>query len=163
MDIKSSMKGQYHAGIAMLRQCVERCPEDLWTAGRNPRFFWHIAYHGIFYTHLYLVQRESDFVPWTKHREESTNLWEEAPVATPYSKDEILDYIDQVDGIVDSVVDGLDLSTEESGFHWYKSINKLDHELMNIRHLQGHVGQLSEILFNQGYDTDWVAIRPRRT
>jgi hypothetical protein len=27
---------------------------------------------------------------------------------------------------------------------------------MNLRHLQGHVGQLSELLMAKGIDTDWI-------
>jgi len=46
----------------------------------------------------------------------------------------------------------------ESGFSWY-SIPKLDHQLLNLRHLQGHVGQLSELVMATGADLTWVAIR----
>ncbi len=38
---------------------------------------------------------------------------------------------------------------------------------MSLRHIQGHVGQLSELLMAHGIDTDWVSkadsyARPRR-
>jgi hypothetical protein len=36
-------------------------------------------------------------------------------------------------------------------------MSKLSHELMNLRHTQGHVGQLSELLMARGIDTGWVA------
>src|SRR5580658_6594217 len=79
MNIKSALKGQYHAGLAMLRQCVERCPADVWTSGTHPRTFWRIAYHAIFYTHLYLGQNEQAFRQWEKHRD-CGGLWAEPPV-----------------------------------------------------------------------------------
>ena len=36
-------------------------------------------------------------------------------------------------------------------------MSKLSHELMNLRHTQGHVGQLSELLMARGIDTDWTS------
>ncbi len=36
-------------------------------------------------------------------------------------------------------------------------MSKLSHQLMNLRHRQGHIGQLSELLMARGIDTDWVA------
>ena len=39
---------------------------------------------------------------------------------------------------------------------WYPGMAKLSHELMNLRHLQGHVGQLSELLLARGIETDWI-------
>jgi len=36
-------------------------------------------------------------------------------------------------------------------------MSKLSHQIMNLRHIQGHVGQLSELLMAKGIDTDWTA------
>jgi hypothetical protein len=155
MDVKAALKQQYHAGLAMLRQAVERCPGEVWTSGTHPRTFWRIAYHGAFYTHLYLQQNEDAFRPWEKHRE-CTGLWEDPEEPEPYTKAEILDYIDRIAASVDATVDGLDLDSESTGFPWYKNMTKLSHQLMNLRHLQGHVGQLSEILMMHAIDIDWA-------
>ena len=59
--------------------------------------------------------------------------------------------------MIDPTVDQLDLASDETGFSWYKNMSKLSHQLMNLRHMQGHVGQLSELLMARGIDTDWVA------
>ena len=45
MELRTALKEQYHAGLTMLRQCVEQCPDDLWTSGAHPRPFWRIAFH----------------------------------------------------------------------------------------------------------------------
>jgi len=63
MDIQSALKSQYHAPLAMLKQAVERCPDDLWTAPGEPSPFWQVAYHTLFFTHLYLQQDEKAFGP----------------------------------------------------------------------------------------------------
>ena len=156
------MKGQYHAGLAMLRETIEKCPEDLWVGGTHPRNTWRIAYHVIFYTHLYLQVNEAAFVPWSKNSTTCRVLWddegEKAPVETPFSKAELLEYVDLVDAGVDAWVDLIDLESLDPGFSWY-SIPKLDHQILNIRHLQGHMGQLSELVLATGVDLRWISTR----
>jgi hypothetical protein len=75
---------------------------------------------------------------------------------TPLTRQEVRDYIAYIQGLIDSTIDQLDLDSDETGFPWYPNMSKLSHELMNLRHIQGHVGQLSELLMMRGIDTDWV-------
>lgn len=161
MELKSALKGQYLAALAMLRETIEKCPDDVWIGGEHPRNFWRIAYHAVFYTHLYLQQTEADFVPWSKHRPNVRILWvdeEPPPVEEPYSKSEVIEYIGHVESNLPGWIEVLDLESHESGFSWY-SIPKLDHQILNVRHLGGHVGQLSELVMAKGIDLDWVSIR----
>ncbi|MFW5839379.1 MAG: DinB family protein [Planctomycetota bacterium] len=163
MDLRSAMKRQYHAALRTLRKGIELCPEPLWLDQENhPSSFWQIAYHAVFYTDLYSLQRDEDFQPWEKHREEYQFLQEVPPddrpprLGEPYSKQEVLDYLEIVDGRIDSVVEGLDLETDDCGFWWY-DMPKLDHELMNIRHTQHHAAQLADRLERAtGRSIDWV-------
>lgn len=176
MDIKTTLKEQYHAGLAMLAQCVERCPDDLWispsrTDGDGDRIvtrsFWRIAFHSVYFTHLYLGQTIDDFVPWPGRRrgyfeEMWRQPWDIEPYefpeeAEPTTRKDILDYIAWVHSVLDPTIDGLDLDSDESGIPWYKNFSKLSHELLTLRHLQGHVGQLSELLMARGIDTDWIS------
>lgn len=162
MDIRAALKRQYRAGLRMLRQAVEVCPAELWVSGHHPRNYWRIAYHGVFYCDLYLQPTADAFVRWEKDQDTSAALWGEPPVLEPYSQVDILDYIDRVEAEVDAAVDLLDSDSPDSGFPWYPGMPKLDHQILNIRHLQGHVGQLSELLMANGIDTDWMSTWPRR-
>jgi hypothetical protein len=48
----------------------------------------------------------------------------------------------------------------ESGFHWLP-FNKLELQFYNIRHLQQHVGELSEQLSDKtGLEIRWVKATP---
>lgn len=150
----------------MLRQCVVLCPEDLWTAGRHPRTYWRIAFHATFFTQLYLGQDQASFQTWPGRRPDLQRLWEAPDEIEPYempegvppcTRGEIINYIDFVDGLVDSCLDSLDLDTDKSGFAWYPRTPKLAHLILNIRHVQGHVGQLSELLMARDIDIDWVS------
>jgi hypothetical protein len=161
MELRQALKEQYHAGLAMLAECVEKCPEETWIEGEDLRTFWRIAYHAAFFTHLYLGQKEEAFQPWPGRREgipqpgdvdEDLSEWAEI-----YPRDEILDYLRFIDGRVDPTLDRLDLDSDETGFSWYPDMSKLSHQIMSLRHLQGHVGQLSELLMAKGIDTDWIS------
>ncbi|MBV6491483.1 MAG: DinB family protein [Fimbriimonadaceae bacterium] len=182
MPIRSALKEQYHAALAMMEDCVAKCPDDLWTAPSRSdpyedapgrcctRSFWRIAFHGIYFTHLYMGQSVEDFEPPTNLlmgvREDFKGLWDkswdldpfEIPEGVePVSREEMIQYLRWVDSRVDPTLDGLDLDSQESGIPWYKKFPKLNHELLTLRHLQGHVGQLSELLMAREIDSDWVS------
>lgn len=162
MDVRSALKSQYRGGLEMLRQCIDRCPDYLWQSGTYPRTFDRIATHAVFFTDLYMRQNEAAHEDWqdiTPGR--YADLDEDASGGTHIERQHLLDYLEYVYGEVDRVVDGLDLDTEDPGFYWYKNISKMEHQLMNLRHLQGHVGQLSELLMAHGIEIDWIAKHPR--
>jgi hypothetical protein len=157
MHTKEVIKSQYRASLAMLRQAVEKCPEELWedTSYVNP--FWHVAFHVLFYTHFYLGPTEADFVPWVKHRDEIVSL--ETPVMelTPYSKADMLEYIAHCLEQVEQQVDAMDLEAE-SGFYWLP-FDKLELQFYNIRHVMQHTGELCERLGAHGeIEVGWVGM-----
>lgn len=173
MDVKQALKEQYHGGLAMFAQAVLLCPDDLWIAanvcGDLDRPFWRIALHCAYYTHLYMGQGVGAFASPEPtaigRRKDFDRMWTppfevepfELPAVTQTcSKGDVLEYIGWIDEATDKTVDGLDLDSDDNGFPWYKNMNKLSHELMNLRHLQGHVGQLSELLMARGIDIDWA-------
>lgn len=144
MDVRAALKCQYHAALAMLKQAIEKCPDDLWT-GDNAVPFWRVAYHTLFFTHLYLQPDVKTFRPWEHHREECKSLGSAGcpPKAVEaYTKAQMLDYWRLCDAMVDGDVDRLDLNARECGFPWYR-LPKLDHQINNIRHIQHHAALLS--------------------
>jgi hypothetical protein len=172
MELRQALKEQYHAGLAMLAECVEKCPPDLWIEGEPPRPFWRIVWHTVYFTHNYLVQNEEAFnasaFDWPPSVRATLGVsdtqkaidvepYELSESVTPLTPREVGDYIAYVRGLVDTTVDALDLDSLHTGFSWYPNMTKLSHVLMNLRHLQGHVGQLSELLMARSIDTDWIA------
>ena len=165
MDIRTDLKEQYHAALGMLADCVERCPDDLWISGTDWRTFWRIAFHTAYFTHLYLGQDRAAFQSWPASPERYNMLWGQGGEVEPYElpmeievlrRKDALGYIAFIDSLVDPTLDSLDLDAAETGFEWYTGMSKLSHELMNLRHIQGHVGQLSELLMARGIDTTWI-------
>jgi hypothetical protein len=164
MDMRTAIKSQYLAALAMLEQAVVECPESVWYGTSYKNRFWHIAYHALFYTHLYLQDKLEDFVPWDKHSDTYSSLrppetpeGQAADDHAPFSQDEIQEYLAICRTVVEEKTAGLDLNAE-SGFHWLP-FGKLELQLYNLRHLQQHTGELCERLgINAKVDVDWVAM-----
>jgi len=156
--LKPALKGQYHAALDMLKGAIEACPDAIWTGGVPPRSFWRLSYHALFYAHLYLQVHCDDFVFWERHRDEVESADKERLDATPYSRAEILEYWHIVDAIVDRQLDRIDLSASDCGIPWY-NIPKLDHILLNLRHIQEHAGQLRDRLMEAGIEQKWHTLR----
>jgi hypothetical protein len=132
----------------MLLDAIGACPPGLWASDQHANQFWQVAYHTLYYTHLYLQPAEADFVPWEHHRP-GYNRFGTGPDAatsvTPYTVEEITAYCLSCQAMVDSAVDRLDLTASESGFSWYR-MGKLEQQFVNLRHLQHHIGQLADRL-----------------
>jgi hypothetical protein len=160
MTLQAILKSQYHASLAMLLEAIDACPTLLWTSDEHGNQFWHVAYHTLFYTHLYLQPSEADFVPWERHRP-GYNRFEGGSDLSPYTVEEVRAYGIRCREMVGPAVDRLDLAARESGFSWYQ-MPKLEHQFVNLRHIQHHTGQLADRLrhtANRG--VRWVGGAPR--
>jgi hypothetical protein len=163
IPIKPVLKSQYRAALAMLKQAIDRCPENLWASTEYPNSFWHIAYHALFFLHMYLQPDSDSFHPWEKHRKEYEFMgslpWpphNQPNIEEPYTKDQVMEYLHICDEMIDAAVEKLDLDAPECGFWWYK-MSKLEHQFVNIRHTQHHAAQLMDRLRQvAGVGVDWI-------
>ncbi len=147
MNIKQVIQSQYLSALAMLKEAIEKCPEDIWY-DPNPKFkIWSKAYHTVFFVHFYLQDSEKDFVEWEKHHDPDGDI--------PFSKEEVLEYLAFAEKQVMERVPLTDLEAE-SGFYWYP-VSKLELQFINIRHIQQHTGELYETLgIREGSELRWV-------
>jgi hypothetical protein len=165
MNVKEAIKSQYHASFEMLKQAIVKCPESMWDDQEDKNRFWHVAYHALFYTHLYLQPAREDFSPWTKHRDKYESLrssprppHEEPGSGKPYSKEELLEYHEICKEQVEEQIASLNLDAK-SGFHWLP-FNKMELQFYNIRHLQHHTGELCERLgTRENVEVDWITMK----
>jgi hypothetical protein len=164
MDFDKIIQSQYLASLEMLAAVVQGCPQSLWEHPEPKNKFWHIAYHALFYTHLYLQPSAGDFTYWEKHREGYEFMgptpwppYEQPEIGQPYTPVEVLEYIDFCRNQVRDILPRLDLTSEQSGFDWLP-FGKFELQFYNIRHLQQHTGELCERLGAAGVDIDWVGM-----
>jgi hypothetical protein len=163
MELKSVIRSQYRAALGMLRQTIERCPPELWLRAGDTNPTWRLAFHTLFYTHLYLSPTDGEFRAWAKHREYAEILgrfpWpphNPAPQIPAYTQIEVLEYLDLILDQLDELLERNDLEAP-SGFHWL-DMNKTELLLYNLRHLQQHTGELAERLGSLGLEIDWVGM-----
>lgn len=162
MNYHAVIYSQYVAALAMLQQTIEKCPETLWNQADDQAKFWHIAYHALFYTHLYLNSTAADFKPWAKHRPDYQFMgaipWDAnrlPKIEEPYQKAELLEYLDFCQQHVVSYVPTIDFAAP-SGFEWLP-MNKFELQVYTLRHLQQHIGELMERLgARAGISVNWI-------
>lgn len=165
LNLPEVIVSQYLAALEMLRQAVSKCPLSLWDSLEDGTKFWHIAYHTLFYTHLYLQDSEQTFTPWIKHRDEYQFFdrmpwppFKQPKIGEPFDKDTILEYLDFCRGQVVEQAPRLNLDGP-SGFDWLP-FGKLELQFYNIRHLQQHTGELMERLGTRAeVELDWVGTK----
>ena len=168
-ELRASLKSQYHSALAMLKESIVRCPEETWYDETPKNACWQLAYHTLFFTHLYLQPDEAAFRPWPGER---TGVRHPHGIAgpadpdsplpflpSPYSKNEVLEYWEFCDRMVDGAVETLDFGRKESGFSWYP-VPKLEHQIVNVRHVQHHAAQLADrVRAAAGVGVRWAGSR----
>ena len=156
---------QYQAALEMLKQAIAKCPDSIWNSPDDKTKFWHIAYHALFYTHLYLQDSEQTFTPWPKHRQEYQFIGQvpwppHSPprIGEPYDKDSVLEYLAFCQRQVAERVPQVNLEAA-SGFDWLP-FGKLELQVYTIRHIQQHTGELMERLGARAdVEINWVGMQ----
>ena len=169
--LREILKSQYHASLAMLREAIELCPDRDWANDEHTNAFWQVAYHTLFFAHLYLCADEASFRPW-EHQQSGVQHPDGIPgredpnstlplIPEPYSRAEVLAYWEVCDRFVDEAVDALDLHSPESGFSWYP-VSKLEHQMVGIRHIAHHTAQLADrVRASADVGVRWIGARKR--
>lgn len=168
--MRTVLKSQYHAGLAMLEEAIEACPDELWLRPHRGNSFWQVAYHAIFITHFYLHPTHEGARFWHGHRADTQNPdgiagppdpASDLPlVPPPYTRAQALEFRAVCDAFVNHAVDALDLLSPACGFPWY-TVSKLEHQFVNLRHLQHHAAQLADRLRAElDHGVRWVGACP---
>ena len=156
MAVVEVIVSQYLASLQMLEETVAKCAAALWDDPNDKVKFWHVAYHALFYTHLYLQDTVSTFTPWPKHRKDYQYIGRvPSQVVEPYDKDTVLEYLAFCRQQVVERVPATNLDAA-SGFDWLP-FNKFELQIYTIRHIQQHAGELMERLGSRAaVEIDWV-------
>jgi hypothetical protein len=156
MNAQESIISQFQSALEMLKQTIAKCPDDLWNSPDDKARFWHIAYHALFFTHLYLQESGGTFKVWDKHRSDYENIGKGQPGGEPYDREDVLEYLAFCQKQVTQRLSQVDLDAP-SGFSWLP-FNKLELQIYNIRHLQQHTGELMERVGTRaGVEIQWVS------
>lgn len=160
MNIRESIISQYLAALEMLKQNILACPEAVWFDPADQNKSSQIAYHALYWIHMYLQESEQAFQPWSGHREEYrlAGGGVEGPIE-PATKELVLDYLAFCQVQVVEKVSTMDLDVL-SAYEWVP-VTMFELQLYSLRHIMQHVGELLERLgARASIEGDWVATRP---
>jgi hypothetical protein len=165
INTKDILISQYLAALEMLKECIEKCPEIMWNNPLDKNKFWHVVYHALFYTHLYLQDSEKTFTPWKNHQEAYRRLGKNPDTSQqveeliPVNKASMLTFLSFCQQQVRDILPEKNLEIA-SGFFWLP-FSSLELQIYSIRHIQQHVGELMERLGSQAeIDLLWVGTIP---
>ncbi len=96
-------------------------------------------YHGAVKTLREVIENCADSM-WNDPADGPARFWRIA-----YHRGDLLGYVGECDWMIDAGVDALDLSATQCGFPWYR-MPTLEHQIVNIRHIQHHAAILSSRL-----------------
>jgi hypothetical protein len=159
--LKASLWGQFGASIDYLAETINACPDDLWEASlwqtpdTRPEFsqFWYVAYHTLFWLHLYLTGTEEGFVPPPPftliEQDENGPLPERV-----YTKAELLAYVQDGRQKCRATIEVLtDETAERRCWFGWGECSFLELLVYNLRHVHGHASQLNMLLGQNGVTT----------
>ena len=139
---KQTTLGQFEASLAMLKDCLERCPANLWEEKLAALTFRQIAYHTLFFVDYYLSPGEESFSLRDLHLVGGD---EREPVNSPgLAQAATLEYVPIcLEKIRTTIASETETTLQQpSGFSWLP-FTRGELHLYNLRHVQHHAGQLS--------------------
>ena len=152
--LKTSVWQQFGAAIDYLADTINVCPEELWTAplwktsDTKPERsqFWYVAYHALFWLHLYLTGTEEGFVPPAPFTLIEQHDDEPMPERV-YTKAELQAYLNDGREKCKATIEALTDETAQRHceFSWGEC-SFLELLLYNMRHVHGHASQLDMLL-----------------
>jgi hypothetical protein len=176
---------QYLAGLTMLRNAIEACPDDVWAHHDGTEApFWQHTMHALYYTRLFL--QPSPVHPDATDNAESAMAQIGAPMKD-WSQDEIQRMNDTMGVLCDkrihpprtvtraemlqrlgAAAQACATAFAEVGEVGAAGANPMpwltgtraDLLVYNLRHLQHHIGRLHSILGRRGQRLEWVGGLP---
>lgn len=155
--ITNILASQYKASLGILRNALDKVPEDQWNNEdyNNPN--WQLAYHVLWATKLYLGPNPESYIPFENAIEGAESLggkqdWENAEDGVKiegfHTKEDLFFFIDNIETTLQSAIEALPLD-DDSGFEWYP-YSRLELHINNIRHIQHHTAEIIERLKAKG-------------
>lgn len=158
------LASQLLAGLHMLKDCIDRCPEKDWNAHHNDHPFSQVVFHALFDCDYHLCDNDAEFKVQNFHREnrgsfgDYEELEDRIPKHLP-ERDFINRYYEHCREKAASVTEtktNADLIVPDADVR--RNMTKMERYVNVIRHLQHHAAQLGlRLQFATGQEMDWIA------
>ncbi len=153
--LESILLLQYEKALQILEECLCNFDDELWLDEEYQNPAWHIAYHVLYYTNIYLASSEEAVMHWqleqgglqylssSEHPEYSAA----AKQADIYTREQLISFLGIIKRNLTGYLQKLHLN-DPAWPPWYDE-TKGEFHLNNLRHLQHHPGELMERLNNR--------------
>ena len=146
--VTTLIKSQFLAALQTLRQGIDTCDEESWTADHIDTAVNQVVFHSLYFTDLYLNPSPDGFKDQQFHldRPDFFQDYEEEEDRIPRNAYPRSGCIEYLDFCFQKAIDVIDSETEsslkgESGFSWL-NFSRGELHIYNTRHIQHHAAQL---------------------
>jgi hypothetical protein len=140
-------KRHFDLALQMLTAMIDGCPEDLWQAKHSQFVFWQQILHALTGINFWMRLQNEPFQEPFAERKVYPEL--DHDPATHLSKAELTEYAQTVQRLTQTFFADHDDAWLVSPAAGYAQITNLDVIMMQIRHIQYHVGHCNSILREQ--------------
>jgi DinB superfamily len=138
------LRRQIDPTLQMLADIVESCPDSLWTDSRTGRPFWQQVIHALTGVRLWLREASQPFSPPDFGQGPVPDLDQMPSFAV--DRLAVKKYLQAIQAVVDSFFTSVDDSRLLLPSSVYDRFTDADLILMQIRHLQHHIGYCNCLL-----------------
>ena len=157
------IRSQLLSSLYMLKDCIDRCPDEEWDESHKDYPFSRVVFHTLFDCDLNLSDNEKEFKDQEIQREYRHEFGEyeelEGRISErTYSRDFIERYYSHSIGKVVSVLEAkIDDVLLLHNSDYYGSMTKMERYINCIRHTQHHAAQLGiRLQFITGKEMKWI-------
>ena len=148
----------------MLKNCIDRCPNNEWNKKHNDYPFSQVVFHTLFDCDYNLCDNEKEFKEQLFHINNTTIFddyeeLEDKKTIKVYGKIFINEYYEHCKKKTEAKIQNKTLENmlEPKSDVW-KNMTKIERYLNSIRHIQHHAAQLGlRLQFITGKEMDWLS------
>lgn len=148
------MRRLFEPTVTMLKQLIEVCPDDFWRDSTNK--YWRHVFHATTSMKFWFRQEKDEEFSIPDFGKDIKEALDEECTDYP-TKEEMTMYVDSISNQAFKFIDDLNDEGLLKPCVLYEEITKADVILMQIRHVQHHVGYCNSILnSNHLKALEWV-------
>lgn len=161
--IVRGVTSQLIAGLNMLKNCIDRCPSNLWNETHNDYPFSQVIYHTLFDCDYHFSNDINELKNQVFHKNNKEIFadyeeLDEIIAQRLFERNFIISYYNHCCNKVPAIIETNKNDLTIPGTDVRKTVTKLERYLNTLRHIQHHAAQLGlRLQFATGIEMKWIA------
>lgn len=150
-----TIRRHFDLSFAMLEKMIDQCPDELWNKKHGGFVFWQQLLHAFTGIHFWMRLSNEIFVEPFSDRKVYPELDQDPQ--DELTKNDLRDYMEKVKRICKSFFENQNDEWLNGSSVLDNRLKNIDIALMQIRHIQYHVGHCNSILREQNKEAvEWL-------